>query len=127
MKQFKELKPRGLHFSGHGLLNADIVKQYEQWKALGDYNLFDGKQIFTSSEKMLAYIKGKGDALVLEKDDCTAEYLYAEDLQKALKRARRGDNKNYELDFVFIASCYSEITSEIFSKVAKHVICIDKE
>jgi hypothetical protein len=88
--------------------------------------LFDGKHTFGSSKEMLAYIKSKGDALVMEKDDCTADYLYAEDLEKALKRARRGED-NYELDFVFIASCYSEITSEIFSKVAKHVICIDKE
>jgi len=33
----------------------------------------------------------KGDALVLEKEDCTAEYVYSKDLEEAMKAARKKD------------------------------------
>jgi hypothetical protein len=51
---------------------------------------------------MIEYIKQKGDALVLEKEDCTAEYIYVDELKNAVKLAEMKG-----LEFVFIASCHS--------------------
>ena len=51
---------------------------------------------------MIEYVKKQGDALVLEKEDCTAEYIYIDELKNAVKLAGMND-----LEFVFIASCHS--------------------
>ena len=59
----------------------------------------------------------KGPALVLENDLCQGEYLYADDLKKMIGSA--------SLDFVFMATCHSEIAVNIFFDAgAKHVIGI---
>ena len=69
-----------------------------------------------------AKIKLKGDALVMENERFTAEYLYADDLKSMVK------SSNTTLDFVFIASCHSEFVTKIFLEGgANHVIGIKQD
>ena len=44
----------------------------------------------------------KGDALVMEDEDCLAKYVYQKDLKELVK------NTGVKLDFVFMATCHSE-------------------
>ena len=67
-------KPSALHISGHGFLASYIMKE-----------LKDVQKIDHRSDKMIDEQVAKGDALVLEKPDCSAQYLHSEDLATLLK------------------------------------------
>jgi hypothetical protein len=60
-----ELKPSGVHFSGHGVRAADIKNELDMAKKKG--------AIIT--EEMYKEAEELGDRLVLETEDCQAEYL----------------------------------------------------
>jgi hypothetical protein len=62
------------------------------------------------SDKDIEDVLEKGDALLLETEECTGEYLHAKDLAKMIR-----DSKT-ELDFVFIAACHSEKCANVFFK-----------
>ena len=50
----------------------------------------------------------KGDALVMENDNCLAEYMYADELKQKIA------DSNTNFDFVFMATCHSEFAARIF-------------
>jgi len=64
-------------------------------------------------------VKRKGDALVLENDNCEGEYLYSVDLKKIV------DDAGIKLNFVVLGACHSETAVNIFLEAgAEHVIGI---
>jgi hypothetical protein len=70
----------------------------------------------------IEYIYKKGDALVLEDENCEAQYLYADQLRYIVY------NSGAHLDFVFMANCHSEFAARIFLQAgAHHVIGINKD
>ncbi|CAI2386420.1 unnamed protein product [Moneuplotes crassus] len=98
--------PFALHFTGHGVKNDKA--------SLGsDYNLY----------------KEKGDILLLEDENCMADYLFEKDLTDLIgimKQSKDNISDNYEV--VFVSSCHSEAPGKIFQNFgAHHVICIQKE
>ena len=88
--------PIVLHFSGHGVVNDA--------QSMGsDY----------------AFVKDKGDILLLEDEHGMSSYLFESDLKNMVKLL----DANFEV--VFIASCHSEFAGNVFSNAgAKHVISI---
>ena len=50
----------------------------------------------------------KGDALLMEDDQCLGKYLFADELSKMVEES------GVKLDFVFMANCHSEFAAKIF-------------
>jgi hypothetical protein len=87
--------PTGMHFSGHGVQN--------KIENIGMQNA-----------------ELKGNCLVFETKDGAAHFVSEHDLKTLLERSC-----SKPLDFVFIASCHSEFTGNIFHNAGvRHVICI---
>jgi hypothetical protein len=103
-------RPGAIHFSGHGVTREMIRDEnYKQQ----EFTLKTKDQINEEFEK--------GDALVMEDEECLAKYVYQKDLKELVK------NTGVKLDFVFMATCHSETAARIFLKSgAKHVIAIDR-
>ena len=82
-----------------------------------------GLQPFTQQSKAdIEAIYRKGDALVLEDENCLAQYLYADDLKQMVERS------GVALDFVFMATCHSESAARIFLEAGSHhVIGINRD
>lgn len=90
---------KALHFSGHGLRNE--------------------RKIY--SQQGFGHLQGRGDILVLEDELGQPQYFCQKDLETML-------GKKPTVEFVFVASCHSELIGEAFFKAgAKHVICIKQE
>lgn len=89
-------RPIVLHFSGHGVVNDP--------QSMGaDY----------------AFVKDKGNMLLLEDEHGMSTYLFEKDLKHMIQIL---DSK---FEVVFIASCHSEFAGKVFSNSgARHVICI---
>lgn len=88
--------PCALHFSGHGIENC--------------------RENFG---KESALIKDEGNFLIFEDSEGCAQYLSEKKLHQLLQPS------GTKLEFVFVASCYSQFAGEIFHNAgAKHVICI---
>lgn len=94
------MKPKALHFCGHGVKN--------------DKN----GGFFIGSKDI------EGDCLVFEDGEGKADFKSAGQIATLLQQNRQ----EHALDFVFVASCHSSIVGEVFRKAgAKHVICVDRE
>lgn len=103
-------RPGAIHFSGHGVTKEEIR---EESLKMQDFTLKTKKQIEDDFEK--------GDAIVLEDDNCLARYIYQTDLQELVK------NTGVKLDFVFMATCHSETAAKVFlDSGAHHVIAIHR-
>lgn len=76
--------PIGLHFSGHGFENNQIL--------------------FKTDKKAQLRYKGKGDILIFEKSNGASEFYCEKDLQDLLEHSY----SNGTLEFVVVASCHSE-------------------
>lgn len=89
-------RPIVLHFSGHGVVNDA--------QSMGsDY----------------AFVKDKGDMLLLEDEHGMSSYLFEQDLKNMI------DLLDANFEVVFIASCHSEFAGKVFSNAgARHVISI---
>jgi hypothetical protein len=71
------------------------------------------------AEAEINAIYQKGPALVMEDENCMAQYLYADELKVLVQGACE------KLDFVFMATCHSQFVAEIFLEAgAQHVIGI---
>ena len=92
-------KPVGLHFSGHGIENS--------------------KENFGAESVLL---RDQGDYFLVLEDKTGAADLISEKMIRDMTESNR-----LQLEFVYMASCYSQNSGEIFLKSgAKHVICIRK-
>ena len=90
--------PIALHFSGHGVEN--------------------NKENFGRES---AFIKDEGNFLIFEDGEGCAQFMSEKKLTKLLEVS------GTKLEFVFVASCYSQFAGEIFHRAgAKHVICVRK-
>lgn len=93
-----DLKPRGIHFCGHGVENNQ--------KNFG---------IFTNA--------GDGDYLIFEDEIGRADFLSC----KGLKTLLTEKKLDHDIEFVFVASCHSHLVGEVFLQAgAKHVLCVAK-
>lgn len=91
--------PMILHFCGHGIKNTTFLDQLES-NRLNDYLLFEDRF-------------GR------------AEVLSCEVLSEMIEKSPKGKNT---LEFVFVASCHSEIVGEVFIEAgASHVLCVRRE
>jgi len=92
-------RPIVLHFSGHGIVNDH--------KSMGnDY----------------AFVKDKGNILLLEDENGMSDYLFEKDLKAMV------EIMDVKFEVVFIASWHSEFAGKIFSNAgARHVIWIKGE
>jgi len=94
------MKPRALHFCGHGVKNNN-----ENFRSVKSG-------------------KGEGDFLIMEDEEGSAEFKSCSHLQYLLQTNQMND----KLEFVFVASCHSSLVGEVFRKAgAKHVICVGRE
>ncbi|CDW83802.1 nb-arc domain protein [Stylonychia lemnae] len=90
--------PIALHFSGHGIEN--------------------NKENFGKDSKAL---KDEGNFLIFEDNEGCAQFMSEKKLFELL------EHSGTKLEFVFVASCYSQFAGEIFHNAgAKHVICVRK-
>lgn len=90
------MKPTGLHFSGHGLLNT--------FESVGDYHFLH---------------KDEGDFLLIENIESDSHLISRKMLRELILATK------CELEFVVIATCHSEFVGRIFLEAgAKHVVCI---
>ena len=89
-------RPIVLHFSGHGIVNDS--------QSMGaDY----------------AFVKDKGNILLLEDEHGMSNYLFEQELKNMLEIL------DSQFEVVFIASCHSEFAGRVFSNAgAGHVVCI---
>lgn len=96
--------PFALHFTGHGIENDR--------KSLGPvYELY----------------KNKGNILLLEDENCMADYLFETDLKRLVQISNANKSFSYNYEVVFVSSCHSEFAGRIFlASGARHVICIRK-
>lgn len=93
------MKPKALHFCGHGIKN-------------------DKGKYFMASKDLV------GDCLVFEDDEGKADFKSAVQISRLLQQ----NKQEHALEFVFVASCHSSIVGEVFRDAgAKHVICVDQE
>ena len=91
------MKPRSIHFCGHGVKNNQ-----------------ENFGIFTDTSE--------GDYLIFEDEEGKADYLSC----RALKNLLREKKLEQSIDFVFVASCHSSLVGKVFLEAgAKHVICVD--
>jgi hypothetical protein len=96
--------PIALHFTGHGIQN-------NRQSLGGVYELY----------------KDKGNILLLEDENCMAEYLFENDLKKLVELSKANREFTYNYEVVFVSSCHSEFAGNIFHvSGAHHVICIQK-
>eukprot|EP00347_Sterkiella_histriomuscorum_P010299 403376838 len=103
LKECLNLKPIGLHFSGHGLVNQSTS--------------------FERDIKAFSRNKNKGDFLLFEQKNGSSINMYEENLKQILQDTYQ----NHKLKFVVVASCYSYCCGQIFAKSGiEHVICVDK-
>ena len=71
------------------------------------------------TEAQINEVYAKGPALVMEDENCMAKYLHAEELKGLVQGACE------KLDFVFMATCHSQVVAELFLEAgAQHVIGI---
>lgn len=98
IKRILSENPIALHFAGHGAKNCPENFPLEYYPGL----------------------KNKGDFLILEQDeDGSPSYLCESDLRDIFEQLKQ------QIQFVFVASCHSEMIGIIFRKAgAKHVICV---
>jgi len=90
--------PMALHFSGHGIEN--------------NKDNFGRDSVF---------YKDHGHFLIIEDEEGAAQYISEKQLKQLLEES------GTKLEFVFVASCYSEFAGDIFYNAgAKHVICVRK-
>jgi hypothetical protein len=91
--------PGALHFSGHGVTKDDVKAE-----------LLAVKKFTMMSDDEIEQTYQKGDALVIEDNNCMGKYLFADDLKLYI------DRSGVRLNFVFIAACHSQFAAEIFLK-----------
>lgn len=94
-------KPIGLHFAMHGFKSPKLTKIYEKKAAL-------------CQDK-------KGDFLLFEKEDGSAQFFHISDVKNF-----KANFQCEPLEFIVINACHSENIGQAFidEGIAKHVICI---
>lgn len=95
-------KPMILHFCGHGVENTKVLEGLDKEEEFvnNDYLLFEDKY-------------GR------------AEVVSCDLLKEQIRQSYKG-NKN--LEFVFVASCHSEVVGEVFLHAgASHVLCVKRD